>query len=249
MLDRDIFLRPIAHRGLHDRTRGRIENSRAAFLAAIGRNYAIECDLQPSREGLPMVFHDATLERLTAETGAVSARPAAELQRIRLADSQDCIPLFADLLALVDGRVPLVVEVKSAWDPLPTAFLDEIVARASAYSGPLALMSFDPRVIVEIKQRAPQLPRGIVSGVYRDDDWWSDVLDADRRERLTHLLETAEAAPHFVSYHVRDLPTPVTRYVREVQRLPLISWTVRTLEDRARAAQWSDAPTFEGYEP
>jgi glycerophosphoryl diester phosphodiesterase len=248
MLDRDVFLRPIAHRGYHDKARGRIENSPAAFRAAVEKGYAIECDLQPSADAVPMVFHDFTLERLTAAAGPVAACPASTLAALRLAGTDDTIPTLTDLLALTAGRVPLVIEIKSAWMPLEPAYLDRIAAEARAYRGPLALMSFDPAVMAAIRARAPEIPRGIVAGVYRDEGWWSDVLDAERRERLSHLLESADAAPAFYSYHVRDLPTPVTRYVREVQRLPLISWTVRTPDDRALAARWSDAPTFEGWE-
>ena len=249
MFPRHVFLRPIAHRGLHDAPRGRVENSPAAFRAAMERGYGIECDLQPSSDGVPLVFHDFTLDRLTSTTGPIDARPADELARIALHTSGETIPRFADLLAMVGGTVPLFVEIKSPWRPLPAAFLDETVARAASYDGPIALMSFDPAVMAEVRRRAPDLPRGIVSGLYQGEGWWADVLDSDRRERLSHLLESAEAAPDFFSYHVRDLPTPVTRYVREVQRVPLISWTVRTAEDRAIAARWSDAPTFEGYEP
>jgi glycerophosphoryl diester phosphodiesterase len=249
MFPRDVFLRPIAHRGLHDSTRGRIENSPSAFRAAVARGYAIECDLQPSADDVPMVFHDFTLDRLTATTGAVATRRAEDLARLSLVGSEETVPRFADLLEMVAGAVPLYVEIKSVWQPLPAAFLDEIVARVRAYAGPLALMSFDPAVMVEIRRRAPEISRGIVAGLYRGDGWWAGVLPDARREGLSHLLESADAAPDFFSYHVGDLPTPVTRYVREVQRVPLISWTVRTAEDRAIAGKWSDAPTFEGWEP
>src|SRR5690606_2594929 len=103
---------PIAHRALHDRAAGRIENSPAAIRAAIDHGYAIEIDLQLSQDGVPMVFHDEDLERLTEETGPVNARPAAALQAIRLAGGGDGIPSLAEVLALVAGRVPLLIELK-----------------------------------------------------------------------------------------------------------------------------------------
>lgn len=249
MVNRDLFARPIAHRGLHASAAGRFENSLSAFRAAVERGYAIECDIQPAADNVPMVFHDDRLERLTDQSGPVSHRTSSDLGRLSLAASADRIPRLEDLLDVVAGRVPLIVEIKSAWTALPALYLDEVAGRLRAYRGPIAVMSFDPAVMAAMRTRAPEIPRGIVSGVYRDTGWWSDILDADRRERLTHLLESADAAPDFYSYHVKDLPTPVTRYVREVQRLPLICWTVRTPEDRAIAARWSDAPTFEGYEP
>jgi glycerophosphoryl diester phosphodiesterase len=249
MVNRDLFARPIAHRGLHARETGRVENGLSAFRAAVERGYAIECDIQPAADHVPMVFHDDRLERLTNQSGPVADRTSGELAHLTLSGGSDRIPRLSDLLDLVAGRVPLIVEIKSAWTALPSRYLDEIAGRVLAYQGPIAVMSFDPAVMVEMRARAPEIPRGIVSGVYRDTGWWRDVLDADRSERLTHLLESADAAPDFYSYHVKDLPTPVTRYVREVQRVPLICWTVTTPEDRAIAARWSDAPTFEGYEP
>jgi glycerophosphoryl diester phosphodiesterase len=249
MVNRDLFARPIAHRGLHAPSAGRVENSMSAFRAAVERGYAIECDIQPAADHVPMVFHDDRLERLTGQSGLISDRKSSELVRLSLNGSEDRIPRLSDLLDLVASRVPLIVEIKSVWTALPAPYLDEVAGRLAAYRGPVAVMSFDPAVMVEMRSRVPEVPRGIVSGVYRDTGWWSDVLDADRRQRLTHLLESADAAPDFYSYHVKDLPTPVTRYVREVQRVPLICWTVRTPEDRAIAARWSDAPTFEGYEP
>ena len=108
--------RPIAHRGLHDRNRGIIENSRSAFAAAVAHDYAIECDLQLSADGEAMVFHDATLERLTNETGRVDQLTAAQLSGISLKGSSDCPQTLAELIAEVDDRVGLVIEMKSHWD-------------------------------------------------------------------------------------------------------------------------------------
>lgn len=230
----------------------RIENSAAAFRAAIERGYAIECDVQASRDGHAIVHHDETLGRLTDRHERVDALDEAELVRIAYRGSGDRLMRLADLLALVAGRVPLIVEIKSEWQPLPSAYLDGICRQASAYAGPIALMSFDPTVMVEVRRRAPAIPRGIVSGMYdpgRGDGWWSRVLSPERRYRLSHLLDTREAAPDFISYHVAALPTAVTSYVREVQGLPLVCWTVRTAEEREIAARHADAPTFEGYAP
>jgi glycerophosphoryl diester phosphodiesterase len=110
-------------------------------------------------------------------------------------------------------------------------------------------MSFDPAAMSAIKDLAPAVPRGIVSGIYQGDGWWLDRLDAERAYRLSHLLESRQATPDFFSYHVKALPTPVTRFVREVLGLPLFTWTVRTAEDRTIAEKWADAITFEGFEP
>jgi glycerophosphoryl diester phosphodiesterase len=247
-LDRSAFIRPIAHRGWHDAATGRIENTTPAFEAALARGLGIECDLQPAADGTPHVFHDDTLDRLTDATGPFAARTPADLAHIRHRTGGAAILTFADFLALVGGRVPLLVEIKSDWTIVP-AFLDRIATLAKAYRGPLALMSFDPAVMAAIAVRAPSLPRGIVSGSYEGAGWWQDRLLPERRERLRHLLESRETAPSFYAYEVKALPTPVTRYVREVQGLPLFTWTVRSAEDRTRAATHADAPIFEGDVP
>src|SRR5262245_64529685 len=105
-LDRDVFLRPIAHRGLHDARRRRIENTAPAFAAAIARGYGIECDLRPAKDGTPFVFHDAGLARLVDGPGLLAHYTPAELQRFRYRDQDTALLTFADLLDLVAGRVP-----------------------------------------------------------------------------------------------------------------------------------------------
>ena len=248
MLDKT-FLRPIAHRGLHSPPKGIVENTAEAFAAATAKGYAIECDLQPAADGTPIVFHDETLDRLVAATGRVDARSPAELGRLRYKDGRTRIITLAEMLEQVAGAVPLVVEIKSEWGPPAREFLSRIAKFCTAYKGPLALMSFDPVVMAAVRELAPAIPRGIVSGLYEGPGWWADKVDAERAFRLSHLLESGPVAPDFVSYHVKALPTPVTRYLREVARIPLVTWTVRTEEDRRIADRWADAPTFEGYEP
>ncbi len=252
MLDRQTFIRPIAHRGLHNPVLGIVENTAPAFDAAIARGYGIECDLQPLVDGTPVVFHDETLTRLIDAPGLparIDQLSSAQLKRIRYRGSDTAIIGFAELLELAAGRVPLLVEIKSDWNPPSAAFLQNIATLASAYNGPLALMSFDPDVMRSMRILAPDIPRGIVAGIYSGPSWWEDKIDPERAFRLSHLLENGAVAPSFVSYHVKALPTSVTRYIREVTGLPLFCWTVRTLEDRDSAARWADAATFEGYEP
>ena len=249
MLDRPTFLRPIAHRGLHNASVGVIENTPSAFAAGLGKGYGIECDLQAAIDGTPIVFHDETVDRLTQASGRVDTMTPAALRSLSYKASKDRIISYAELLELAAGRGPLLVEIKSEWGPQRAGFLEQIAALSTAYKGPLALMSFDPAVMVRLAELAPSVPRGIVAGRYVGQGWWLDQLGQERGDRLTDLLESAAAKVSFYSYHVKALPTPVTRYVRDVQGLPLFCWTVRTPEDRAIAAQWSDAPTFEGFEP
>jgi glycerophosphoryl diester phosphodiesterase len=244
-----VFLKPIAHRGLHDPARGRIENSAAAFEAAIAHGYGIECDLRPAACGTPMVFHDTTLARLVESAEALNALDAAALRRLRYRGDNSPIVEFAALLELTAGREPLLVEIKSECEPPDRRFLQGIAALSRAYTGPLALMSFDPAVMTAIRELAPGVPRGIVSGLYEGPGWWRDKLDEQRAYALSHFLESRPAAPDFYAYDVKALPTPVTRFVREVMGLPLLTWTVRTPEQRGIAERWADAPIFEGYEP
>lgn len=250
MLD-PVFLRPIAHRGLHDAAKGVIENTPAAFEAAIAKGYAIECDLVAAAGGLPVVFHDDTLDRLTESTGPVERLGTDDLARIRFKGSSSIgIPTFAEFLQVCGPRVPLVVEIKSDWRPPHPAFLREIARLALNHDGPIALMSFDPALTAALAHLAPAIPRGIVSGSYREADgtpWWPE-LSRWRTFCLINLLEDRGAPPDFYAYEIGALPTFATRFARSVRRRPVLTWTVRTEADRTRAAHHADAPIFEGYE-
>ena len=147
MLDRSAFLRPIAHRGLHNASRGRVENTSLAFEAALARGYGIECDVRPARDGTPMVFHDASLDRLIEGSGPLAARGPAELKTLRYLGHDTRMLTFAELLEMVAGKVPLLVEMKSEWKAPDPEFLKPVAGLAAAYQGPLALMSFDPALI------------------------------------------------------------------------------------------------------
>jgi glycerophosphoryl diester phosphodiesterase len=243
------LLKPIAHRGLHDPAAGRIENTSAAFEAAIAKGYGVECDVRASACSTPMVFHDDTLERLVEGRDTVAVHDAPALKRFKFRDGDARMLDLAELLDLVGGRQPILIEIKSEWQTPDRTFLSLIAALAGAYRGPLALMSYDPDVMAVLKQIAPGVPRGIVSGPILEEGHWRGVLDPERAYRLSHLLESRQAAPDFYAYHVGTLPTPVTRFVREVQGVPLFAWTVRTEEEREIAARWADAPIFEGHEP
>lgn len=226
--------RPIAHRGFHDRSRGRPENTLAAFSAAIARRYAIECDLHISADGVPMVFHDDTLERLTGETGDLRERTAAELARLRIHRTAEHVPTLDEMLQLVAGQVTLLLELKCV--PGRDAGLAFAVAeRLRRYGGPAAVMSFDPGLIAETRVCDPNLPRGLTA----EGNW---------REAGKLFRAAMELGADFVSYSIDDLPTPMPLVSRYVLGLPLICWTVRTEAQRRKAAKWTDQITFEGFE-
>ncbi|MGH6873574.1 MAG: glycerophosphodiester phosphodiesterase family protein [Aestuariivirgaceae bacterium] len=236
--------RPIAHRGLHDSKRGVIENTRSAFAAAIASNYAIECDVQLTADGEAVMFHDNTLDRLTLAQGLVIARTAAELTSIALRGSTDRIGTLADLLAQVRGRVPLIIELKSAWDGNVTLALRALEVLQS-YAGPYGVMSFDPDLVEALRQ-APQTPRGIVAERVSRTSWQGMPLA--RRLELRHLRHWQRTLPHFISFDAGGLPWPPVTQLRAAG-LPVITWTVRSEDEAAAVRRYCDQITFEGFLP
>lgn len=237
--------RPIAHRGLHDAAAGTVENTAAAFAAAMAAGYAIECDLQLSADGEAMVFHDDRLERLTAASGPVAARTAAELRRIAFRAGRDGMASLADLLDQVAGRVGLVIEIKSRFDG-DLRLAERAAAVTEAYDGRFALMSFDPEVVAFLRARVPGVARGIVADDMTHAEW--AALSLPRRLAMRHMWHVDETAPHFLSYDQARLPSPASRGFRSAGR-PVICWTVRSAEAASRALRWCDQITFEGYRP
>lgn len=239
--------RPIAHRGLHDRAAGRIENAPASALAAVAQNFAIECDVQLTADGEAVVFHDFTLDRLTEASGPVGERGAAELGALPLAGSRDTIPTLAGFLALVAGRVPVICEIKSRFDG-DMRLADRAAAVAAETAGPLAFKSFDPAVVAHLRGRGLQNPLGIVAEADYDDPDWAGLSPALKRD-LAAMLHFADTRPDFLSYRVGDLPHAVPHLCRVAVGLPVMTWTVRTPEQRQRAANWADQMVFEGFVP
>jgi glycerophosphoryl diester phosphodiesterase len=242
---RFLTARPIAHRGLHDRAAGRIENSSGAFAAAMAHDYPIECDIRLAGDGGAVVFHDERLDRLTGETGLVAARPLAALTRTRLEGSGDRILAFPELLEQVAGRVLLVIELKSA-GRRNGEFVTTVLAGLGAYRGPFAIMSFDSGIVAGIKQRAPEVVRGIVADRVVDPQWRQ--LPFAERLALRDLAHLARTRPHFLSFEAAGLPSAASRLFHEAG-LPVLSWTVRSEAEARRARRYCDQITFEGFLP
>jgi len=238
--------RPIAHRGLHDGV-STIENTASAFRAAIDGGYGIEADVQITADGEAMVHHDFALGRLTLGSRQLAAMTAAGLKEVPFKATADRMMTLSELCEFVAGRVPLVIELKSRFDDDMT-----LVARAAEvledYTGPAALMSFDPKPIAVLRDIAPDLPRGIVAERHYNDEEWSD-LSARDKDSLAFLLHAPRTRPHFVAYHVKDLPSPGPWIARALFGRPLMTWTVRTAEDQERAKRWADQMIFEGFRP
>ena len=237
--------RPVAHRGLHGN--GIVENSLSAAVAAVAANYAIEVDLQLSKDGEVVIFHDETLDRLTNQQGDVVARSAAELKAIKLKDTNDTIPALAELLALVAGKVPLVLELKSSWGG-DTVLAKKVAEQLLNYEGPVVVMSFDPDLVAALKSYAPGLPRGIVAERRYLHPYWK-FLSAGKKQYLGLLLHILRTKPHFVAYAQFDLPAVAPLIARYVFGMPLLSWTVRTEKERSRVSKWVNQIIFEHIRP
>jgi len=239
--------RPIAHRGLHDASAGVIENTATAFSAAIASGYGIETDLQISADGEAMVHHDDALGRLTDGSGRLADMSAAEIKAVRFKAGTDRILTLGELCELVAGRAPLLLELKTHLDG-DTRLPRRAAEVLASYAGQAAVMSFDPLLIQAIRDAAPAVPRGIiVERHYADHDW--DRLTSMEKLRLAFLLHANRTRPRFLAYSVKDLPAAAPWIARHVFGLPVLTWTVRTADDRARAAVYADQIIFEGLRP
>jgi len=238
---------PVAHRGLHDAASGAIENTASAFRAAIAGGFAIETDLQLSGDGEAMVHHDFALGRLTLGTRQLGAMTAAGLKEVPFRDTGDRMMTLGDMCDLVAGRTPMLVELKSRFAG-DRRLVERTAQVLKSYSGPVAVMSFDPDFVEALRENAPGLPRGIVAErLYVHQEW--KELSAAKRRNLAFLLHSFRSRPHFVAYQVKDLPSPGPFIARHVFGLPLLTWTVRNEEDRTRAGRWADQMIFEGFRP
>lgn len=235
--------RPIAHRGLHNKAAGIWENTESAFAGAIKGNYAIECDLQISADGEAMVFHDATLQRLTGDVGLVRDHTFKQLQKLTIGNGKDYMQTLGELLEQVDGKVTLVIEMKSHWDG-NIALAQKALQVLKNYQEPYALMSFDPDLMAAVAELSPHTVRGITADRAVDSNY--SRLPLARRIAMRNFEHLAATRPHFVSYYFRDMPFPAIQKIRSAGH-PVISWTIRNQEQESLARRWSDQITFEGY--
>jgi glycerophosphoryl diester phosphodiesterase len=239
-----LVARPVAHRGLHDAAAGVMENSASAVRAAVAANYAIEVDLQVSADGEAMVHHDAVLGRIVEGDGPLAQRPAAELRRLAVKGGTDRMMTLGDLLDLVAERVTLLLELKSFFDR-DRRLAARTAAVLQTYSGPVAVMSFDPAPILAIRELAPALTRGLVAERYDR----SRHREEHGSGGLAFALRALRSRPHFLAYSVRDLVSPLPLLTRHVLRRKLLTWTVRREEERRRAERFADQMIFEGFRP
>ena len=237
------FLRHyIAHRGLHGASIP--ENSMAAFAAAVDAGYAIELDVQMTADGKLVIFHDKTLHRMCGVRGALYKTKSAALARLSLAGTAEGIPLLSDVLRLVRGRVPLVIEVKT-WGKY-----GEIGARLQrslkGYPGAYCIQSFDPRILSWFRRHSPQTLRGQLS-----TDFYKSKMEAPTGTRflLTNLMCNFLSRPDFISYDYHYENQPSFRLCRRLFRPCCAAWTVRSAAQLQEARENFDLFIFEGFRP
>ncbi len=227
--------RPIAHRGVHDMNRAVWENTLAAFAAAVDKGCAIECDVQLSADGVPMVIHDTELRRLTGVDGFVWQRTAAELAALRIGTTDSHPPTLREMLALIDGRVPLVIELKGV-PGHDAGLVRSVGSDLKTYRGHAAVMSFDHWLIRDFKAHAPGIPAGLTA---------LGTAESDMEAHFSMLAHNLS----FVSYCLADMPNSFSDFVRGRLAMPVITWTVRDRAAVAKTFALADQMTFEGFDP
>lgn len=246
LLDRAFLRAPFAHRALHDVSDGRPENSRAAITAAIDHGYGIEIDLQLSADDQAMVFHDDDLARLAKAAGPVRDLTADALTRTPLRGGDEGIPTLSEILALVTGQVPLLIEIKDqdgAMGPAVGVLEAATAAALRGYKGPVAVMSFNPHAVACMADLCPDIPRGLVTSDYACDKW---DLPTDVCDRLRDIPDYERVGASFISHEVTDLTRArVTALKRSGAKV--FCWTVRSAQVEAEARKLADNVTFEGY--
>ncbi len=247
-LPRAFHSTPIAHRGLHDVNAGLPENSRASIRAAIAAGYGIEIDLQLSADHAAMVFHDYALDRLSVASGALRLRKAEELAQTQLKGGDEGIPPLREILDLVAGQVPLLIELKDQdggmsqdIGPLEAAAAEGL----AGYVGPVAVMSFNPHSVARMAELLPEVPRGIVTSAYRYEDW---PLPRATCDVLREVPDFDRVGASFISHEVDDLARPRVAEIKAKGAM-ICCWTIRDAAQEAWARRVADNITFEGYSP
>jgi glycerophosphoryl diester phosphodiesterase len=240
-----LVARPIAHRGLHDITQGRVENSIAAAQAAIAKGYSIECDVQVTQDGDAVVFHDFTLDRLTSERGRIDSFTSKHLQSLSYRDTEAKLPLLESFLAAIAGRTPLIIEIKSRFDG-DLRLADRVATLLANVSGPVAVKSFDPMILARLRTQRLGCPVGFLGEAHYEHAEWSHLSD-EVKAGLSDFSFYPQVRPDFLSWSARDLPHAVPRLCRDGIGLPVMAWTLRSAEERDRIAPFVDQVIFEGF--
>ena len=239
---REFMKARFAHRGLHNGTRA--ENSLSAFAAAVEAGYGIELDVRLSADGVLVVFHDDTLDRMTEATGRVDSKTLAELGKLHLGGTGEGIPTFEEVLRLVDGRVPLVVEIKE--DPFKYAVTEKAAEVLSQYRGSYVIESFNPFAVWRFKKLMPGVIRGQLADNYLRNKKHRNLMYFGLQIFLANFL----AAPDFIAYNHKEANTLSLGIQKHIFHPVLVAWTVKSEDEETRARKYGfEGIIFENYEP
>jgi glycerophosphoryl diester phosphodiesterase len=233
---------PIAHRGLHDFSSGVPENSLASFEAASRANLPIELDVRQLGDGTVVAFHDKNLERMTGRDDPLSVVTRKDLQKVKLAGTGETIPTLAETLNLINGRVPVLIEIKNEHHHAG-ALERALYQHIKDYQGDMAVISFNPLSLAWFARRHPEIPRGQTSShlPYLHLNYLAPVYSG-----LKHLAFNRLSQPHFIIYHHRGLTMRAPRRARRLG-LPLLAYTIRSEVERVEAMKHADNVIFEGF--
>ena len=229
----------IAHRGLHDNVSP--ENSLSAYQKAIDEGFAIEIDVRPLACGTIVSFHDGFLDRLTKDMGDIEQRTYEEVKDLTLLDSQEKIPTLKEVLSLIDGKVPLLVEIKNEGK---VGFEKDVYELLKSYKGEYAVQSFNPYSLKWFKDNAPEVARGQLAGFFK-----KDKLNFIKKFALKRMLLNKKVSePHFVSYEVGSLPNKWVDKAKKQGKV-VLAWVVRNKEEQQRIKGYADNIIFEDFIP
>lgn len=245
----EVLERPIAHRGLHDLANGVFENSASAFERAIEGNYAIECDINLSGDDVPMVIHDASIERVTGQRGNVADLSAGQIGQIPLKGSAtgDTTLRLTELLELVDGRVALAVEIKNQPNNDDEKLVQEATRIVRNYHGPLAFISFSPEILTLTRKFGFKGPTGVILDRFTSNQA-KGRLSATKRFIMRHLLHLPKTRFDFIDCDHNALNLPAVRFLRMLG-FPVAAWTLTSQQQADLALKYCDQIAFEGYIP
>lgn len=239
-----ILKKPIAHRGLHDENNP--ENSISAFHAAIACGFPIEMDVRLSKDGKTVVFHDDTLTRMTGANLNVIDCSFEDLSVLRLAGSQERIPLFSDFLKEIDGKVPLLIELKNMPSVNTKDFIRLFAEQLKDYKGEYAVQSFQPFYIKAYKELCPDIPAGILATAQSSKaDFGGSPIWRLKARAVRNMSFNKSIKPEFISYNFSDYPNKATEKFTGAK----LAWTVRSPEDEEYARKFADNIIFENYLP
>lgn len=232
---------PIAHRGYHSNDSVIPENSLAAFQNALDNGFPIEVDIKVLADGKAVAFHDSSLKRMCGVERPVSEVSSLELKNFKLLQSQEKIPLLSEVLRLVDGKVPLLIETKNFGRA--GRFEKIVIGELSHYRGPFVIHSFNPLTLNWLANNHPSIIRGQILSKFREKE-----MSPFTKNFFTHLYVNVFSKPDFIAYDFRNLTSPSAKKFRG-KHVPILAWTLRNPDDMKSISGLADNIIFENFNP